>query len=88
MIKPIRNNILVKSIRQDSQTKGGLFLPESYMVDSDKVEVVAVGEGLKNKPMRLKVGDIGYRVQKWGMPVEQNGETFYLMEQESIIALC
>ena len=37
--------------------------------------------------MKLKKGDIGYRVSEWGNEVEINGEVFYLMEDNAIIAL-
>jgi len=87
MIRPIRNNILVKQLPKITQTSGGIFLPESFMEDSDKVEVVEVGAGTKQKPMRLKKGDIGFRVHNWGMPVEENGVTYYMMEQDAILAL-
>ena len=87
MIRPIRNNILVKPLPKTTQTSGGIFLPESFMEDSDKVEVVEVGAGTTKKPMKLKKGDIGFRVHKWGTPVEENGVTYYMMEQDAILAL-
>ena len=30
---------------------------------------------------------IGYRVHGWGMPIECDGELFYMMEDVAIIAL-
>jgi len=68
-------------------TKGGIVVPESFRKESDKVQIVAVGNGTKNRPMKLKAGTIGYRVQMWGDPIEDNGELFYLMEDNAIIAL-
>ena len=53
MIRPIRNNILVKQLPIITQTSGGIFLPDSFMEDSDKVEVVEVGAGTTKKPMKL-----------------------------------
>lgn len=87
MIQPIRNNVLVKVFKESEKTEGGLFVPEAYRGDTDKVEVVAVGNGTKNKPMKRKVGEIGYRVHKWGMPICENGETYHLMEDTAIISL-
>lgn len=87
MIQPIRNNVLVKPFQGDAMTKGGIVVPDSFRKESDKVMIVAVGNGTKNKPMKLKAGTIGYRVSMWGEPVEDNGELFYIMEDNAIIAL-
>lgn len=87
MIQPIRNQILVKPFQTDYESVGGIVVPDSFKEESNKVEVIEVGQGLKNKPMFLKKGDIGFRVKDWGTPIEDNGELYYLMEQDSIIAL-
>lgn len=87
MIQPILNNVLVKPFIGEEITSGGIVVPDSFRKDSDKVEIIAVGNGTKNKPMKLKVGDIGFRVYQWGTPIEQNDELFYLMGDNAIIAL-
>lgn len=87
MIQPIRTQILVKPFQADYESVGGIVVPDSFKEESNKVEVIAVGNGLKNKPMLLKKGDIGFRVKDWGVPIEENGSLYYLMEQDSIIAL-
>jgi co-chaperonin GroES (HSP10) len=87
MIQPILNNVLVKPFVGDEFTGGGLIVPESFRKESDKCTIVAVGNGSKNRPMKLKSGTIGYRVSSWGTPIKENGELFYLMEDNAIIAL-
>ena len=87
MIKPIRNNVVVKPFKGSNVTDGGLIIPDTCVAESNRVEIVAVGNGIKDKPMKLKVGDTGYRVKIWGTPIEENGEIFYIMEQDAIIAL-
>ncbi len=87
MIQPILNNVLVKPFLGDEYTAGGLVVPESFRKESDKCAIVAVGNGTKNKPMKLKQGQTGFRVSEWGTPIIENRETFYLMEDNAIIAL-
>ena len=87
MIQPILQNVLVKPFPPNETTAGGLFVPDSVKKPSNKVTVVAVGNGSKKRPMKLKVGDIGYRVKEWGNPIELDGELYFMMEQEAIIAL-
>lgn len=83
---PVKNQILFKPFLVDEKTKGGIFVPNSFRHESDKGEIVEVGRGTKNRPMRLKKGDIGFRVHEWGTLVEKNGESFYLMEDNAILA--
>jgi co-chaperonin GroES (HSP10) len=87
MIKPINNKVLVRAFKGDSISTGGIFVPDNCVKDGCRVEVVAVGNGSTSRPMKLKPKDIGYRVQEWGVPIQDNGEMFYLMEDSAIIAL-
>lgn len=86
MIQPIRNNILVECLEGDSISEGGIFVPDAFKKESDKVRVVAVGTGTPAKPMKRKVGEIGFRVKEWGQQIEDNGKLFYLMDASAIIA--
>lgn len=87
MIIPIMNNVLVKPFLENDVSNGGIIVPESFHKESDRCKIIAVGKGTKSKPMKLKEGDIGFRVSEWGLPIEDNGELFYLMEDNAIIAL-
>jgi len=86
MIQPIKNQILIKLLPGDDKSVGGIIVAESFRAESNKGEVVAVGSGTNSKPMRFKQGDLVYRVQGHGEPVEENGELFYLMDQSTILA--
>lgn len=86
MIQPVRNNILVECLEGESVSEGGIFVPDAFKRESNKVRVVAVGTGLPAKPMKRKVGEIGYRVRDWGEPLIDNGKLFYLMDASAIIA--
>lgn len=86
-MKPIRNYVLVKPFPADEISEGGIFVPESARQESNKVHIVAVGNGTVKKPMNLKSGQTGFRVKDWGIPVEIDGETHYLMDNSAIIAI-
>lgn len=87
MIQPYNNQILFKPFLGDKITDGGIIVPDTVKRELNKGTIVAVGGGTKNSPMKLKAGAIGFRVKDWGTPIEENGETFYLMEDKAIIAL-
>jgi chaperonin GroES len=83
----LRNQILFKPEPGPSVTQGGLFVPDSFKKVSDKGTVVATGPGTKERPMRLNIGDMGFRVHQWGTLIEKDGESLYLMDENAIIAL-
>jgi len=85
-MKPVRNNILTKPFPPDEISEGGIFVPESARQESNKMRVIAVGNGTKERKMIFNPGDIVYRVKDWGTPVDIDGERYYLMDQNGIIA--
>ncbi len=86
-MKAIRNNVIVKPFFISNITEGGIFIPDTIKKESDKVLIVSVGLGTKDKPMRLKENTVGYRVKDWGTPIEKDGEKYYIMDASAIIAL-
>lgn len=86
-MQPIRNQILVKPFPPNELTEGGLIVPDTAKKPSNKVTIVEVGNGTSVRPMRLKKGDVGFRVQGWGEEIIIKGESFFLMEDNAILAL-
>jgi chaperonin GroES len=86
MIQPIRDNILVKPFDADNISEGGIIVPDSAKKPSNKVMIVAVGNGTGKKPMKLKPGMVGYRTKDWGLEVIWDNELHYLMNDEAILA--
>lgn len=85
-ILPIRTQVLVKPCESDSISEGGIIVPNNYKEESNKVEIIATGKGVKNKPMRYSAGQIAFRVKNHGTPIEENGELYYLMDQDALLA--
>lgn len=85
-IKPIRNQILIKLFPGDDKSSGGIVVAESFRAESNKGEVISVGYGTKDKPMQFKEGDIVFRVQNHGEPLDIEGERYYMMDQSTILA--
>jgi len=90
-MKPILQNVLVKPYPADEVSEGGILVPDSCRETSNKVLIVEVGNGTPKKPMRLQPGETGFTVKDWcktgGQEFLINGETHYLISQDSIIAL-
>ena len=86
-MQPIRTNILAKPYPPDIMSDGGILIPESARSESNKMLIVAVGNGTKDRPMKFKKGQTIFRVKSWGTPVDIEGERHYLMDQDAILAV-
>ena len=85
-MQPIRNFILCTPYPASEVSEGGIIVPDSVKKDSNKMYVVAVGNGTKERKMQFKAGQTVYRVKDWGEPVDIQGERHYLMDQAAVLA--
>lgn len=86
-MQPFGNNILFRPFDADSISAGGIIVPDSCKTVSNRGEIVAVGEGTEQRPMKLTPGTVGYRVKDCGTEIQKDGVTYFLMEDKAIIAL-
>lgn len=86
MIRPIKNQVLIKLFPGDDMSSGGIVVAESFRAESNKGKVIATGKGTKDKPMQFKEGDVVYRVQGHGEPLDIEGQRHYMMDQSTILA--
>ena len=57
MIKPLADRVLVQAQEAETKTASGLFIPDSAKEKPQQGVIIAVGNGKKDEPMELKVGD-------------------------------
>lgn len=86
-MRPILNQVFVRPFPPDDISAGGIIVPDSCKKTSNKVTIVATGNGSKARPMHLKAGDVGFRVKDWGTEVLLDGEKHFIMDMGDIIAL-
>jgi chaperonin GroES len=86
MIKPIRDQILVKPYPSENISAGGIIVSDAHKADSNKMMVVAVGNGTKKDPIQFKEGDTAFRVKDHGDEVIIAGEKYFLIKQSYLIA--
>jgi chaperonin GroES len=85
-MKPVKNKVLVKPFPADELSEGGIIVSEAHRAVSNKMEVIAVGNGTNKTPMQFKEGEIVFRVKECGDEVEIKGEIHFLVEQSWLIA--
>jgi chaperonin GroES len=91
-IKPLFDNVLVKPLKAETQTAGGIYLPENVKEKPQIGEVMAIGTGLYDDNGKLipVVVKIGQKVMftKWGgNEVKVGNEEWKLVKQTDILAI-
>lgn len=91
-IKPLFDTVLVKPVKADTVSAGGIYLPENVKEKPQVGEIVAVGTGIHDQngkliPMIVKVGQkVLYK--KWGGDEYKVGnEEWKLVRQTDILAI-
>jgi len=91
-IKPLGDRVLVKSIEEAEQVKGGIIIPDSAKEKPQEAEVIALGTGKKddnNKvlPFSVKVGDRVIISKYGGTEVKFDGEKYTLVREDDILGI-
>lgn len=86
MIQPIRTKVLVRPDPADEISDGGIIVPNSFKKRPSRGTIVAVGKGLKNRPMPYSPGMRVHHVLDAGERFIENGQEVYLMESVDILA--
>ncbi len=86
--QPLNDYVLVRVMKDDEKTKGGLYKPESNK-EQMKGEVLAVGSGIHTTtgtkiPMKLQVGDVVI-VPNTGIQLKLDGEKVNLFREQEIL---
>lgn len=55
--KPNEDRVLIEPAAPETQTSSGIIIPDTAKEKPQKGKVIAVGDGLKDKPVTVKVGD-------------------------------
>ena len=56
-IKPLADRVVVEPAEAETKTVSGIIIPDTAKEKPQRGKVVAVGNGTKDQPMTVKVGD-------------------------------
>ena len=57
-IKPIADRVVVEAAPAEEKTASGIYIPDTAKEKPQRGTVVAVGDGKKDEPLTVKVGDV------------------------------
>ena len=86
-IKPLADRVLVKPLPAEKMTASGLIIPDSAKEKQQKGTVMAIGNGLKDEPMTVKVGDTVLFGKYAGTELVVDGIEYLIMRESDILAI-
>ncbi len=92
-LKPLHDNVIVKPLDEDTQTKGGIVLPDTVDKDRpEKGEIVAVGPGKlldngQRSPMSVQAGDKVIFKKYSPDEVKVDDEEYLVLSESDILAV-
>lgn len=85
-IKPLADRVLVLPAPAEEKV-GGIIIPDTAKEKPQRGKVVAVGKGIKDEEMILKVGDEVLYGKYAGTEIESEGEKYLMMRQSDVLAV-
>jgi chaperonin GroES len=91
-IKPLGDRILVKRIKEEERTKGGIIIPDTAKEKPQEGKVVAVGKGKysdegKLIPTEVKAGDRILFGKYSGSEFKHEGEDLLILREDDILGV-
>jgi chaperonin GroES len=91
-IRPLQDRILIKRLREEEKTKGGIIIPDTAKEKPQEGKVIAVGNGAiskdgKIRKLEVKAGDTVLFAKYSGNDVMLDGEQHLILREEDILAV-
>jgi len=86
-IKPLADRVLVEPAPAEEKTASGIIIPDTAKEKPMKGQVVAVGNGKKDEPMTVKVGDSVLYGKYAGTEINVDGSDYLIMRESDIYAV-
>ncbi|BCG83807.1 co-chaperone GroES [Mesorhizobium sp. 113-3-3] len=90
--RPLHDRILVRRIKAEEKTAGGIIIPDTAKEKPQEGEVIAVGPGARDEsgkltPLDVKAGD-RILFGKWsGTEIKLNGEDLLIMKESDVMGV-
>mgnify|MGYP000114135918 FL=1 len=86
-IKPLADRVLVEPVEAETKTAAGIIIPDNAKEKPQKGKVVAVGNGTKDEPLTVKVGDTVLYGKYSGTELKLEGNDYLIMRESDILAI-
>lgn len=84
-ISPSANKVVVIPIEAKTETSGGIIIPDTAKEKSCEGKVIAVGPGIKDEKMQVKVGDKVLYGKHSGARINIEDKEYLVLKQSDIL---
>jgi chaperonin GroES len=82
--KPNEDRILVEAAAAEEKTASGIIIPDTAKEKPQEGKVIAVGEGIEDKPVTVKVGDKVLYGKYSGTEINLGGTDYLIMRNSDV----
>ena len=86
-IKPLADRVIIEPAAAEEKTASGIIIPDTAKEKPQKGSVVAVGDGKKDEPITVKVGDNVLYGKYAGTEITVDGKEYLIMRESDIFAI-
>lgn len=86
-IKPLADRVVIEPAVAEEKTVGGIIIPDTAKEKPQRGKVVAVGNGKKDEPITVKVGDMVLYGKYAGTEISIEGSDYLIMKESDILAI-
>jgi chaperonin GroES len=86
-IQPLADRVVIEAAPAVEKTASGIIIPDTAKEKPQQGIVVAVGNGLKDEPMTVKVGDTVLYGKYSGTEISIEGSEYLIMKEADIYAI-
>ncbi|MGB5350827.1 MAG: co-chaperone GroES [Polyangiales bacterium] len=91
-IRPLHDRILVKRVKEEETTKGGIIIPDTAKEKPIEAKVVAVGTGRildsgEVRALAVKKGDLVLFGKYGGTEVKIDGDEHLILREDDILGI-
>lgn len=86
-VTPLADRVLVEPAAAEEKTAGGIIIPDTAKEKPQRGTIVAVGNGKKDEPLTVKVGDAVLYGKYAGTEITVEGKDYLIMRESDIFAI-
>ena len=86
-IKPIADRVVIEAAPAEEKTASGIIIPDTAKEKPQRGTVVAIGNGKKDEPITVKVGDQVLYGKYAGTEITYEGKEYLIMREADIYAV-
>lgn len=86
-IRPLADRVLIEANPAEEKTASGIIIPDTAKEKPQRGKIVAVGNGKKDEPLTVKVGDEVLYGKYAGTEINVDGKEYLIMRESDVFAI-